>query len=58
MMLEEGERNEKVSIQRQPDHGLLKQAQSGVPVADLCREHGMSSGLFVSARLTTFLSIS
>ena len=25
---------------------ILKQAQSGVPVADLCREHGMSSGLF------------
>ena len=50
MMLEEGERNEKVSIQRQPDHGLLKQAQSGVPVADLCREHGMSSGLFYQWR--------
>ena len=25
---------------------ILKQAQSRVPVADLCREHGMSSGLF------------
>ena len=25
---------------------ILKQAESGVPVADLCREHGMSSGLF------------
>ena len=32
---------------------ILKQAQSGVPVADLCREHGMSSGLFVSALLAT-----
>ena len=29
---------------------ILKQAQSGVPVADLCREHGMSSGLFYSRR--------
>jgi len=25
---------------------ILKQAESGVPVADLCREHGMSSALF------------
>ena len=29
---------------------ILKQAQSGVPVADLCREHGMSSGLFYQSR--------
>ena len=29
---------------------ILKQAQSGVPVADLCREHGMSSGLFYQWR--------
>ena len=29
---------------------ILKQAQSGVPAADLCREHGMSSGLFYQWR--------
>lgn len=26
--------------------GILKQAESGVPVAELCREHGMSSASF------------
>ena len=26
--------------------GVLRQAEGGVPVADLCREHGMSSVLF------------
>ena len=25
---------------------ILKQAESGVPVPELCREHGMSSALF------------
>ena len=25
---------------------ILKQAENGVPVADLCREHGMSSASF------------
>ena len=29
---------------------ILKQAESGVPVADLCREHSMSSGLFYQWR--------
>ena len=29
---------------------ILKQAESGVPVADLCREHGMSSGLLYQWR--------
>ena len=29
---------------------ILMQAESGVPVADLCREHGMSSGLFYQWR--------
>ena len=29
---------------------ILKKAESGVPVADLCREHGMSSGLFYQWR--------
>lgn len=29
---------------------ILKRAESGVPVADLCREHGMSSGLFYQWR--------
>ncbi len=26
--------------------GILKQAESGVPVSDLCREHGMSNASF------------
>ena len=26
--------------------GILRQAEGGVPVSDLCREHGMSSALF------------
>ena len=25
---------------------ILKQAENGVPVPELCREHGMSSALF------------
>jgi len=25
---------------------ILKQAESGIPVADLCREHGMSAAMF------------
>lgn len=25
---------------------ILKQAENGVPVSDLCREHGMSSASF------------
>ena len=29
---------------------ILKQAESGVPVTDLCREHGMSSALFYQWR--------
>ncbi|GAB7079225.1 hypothetical protein JCM14635_08980 [Megalodesulfovibrio paquesii] len=30
--------------------GILKQAQNGVPVAQLCREHGMSSATFYKWR--------
>ena len=30
--------------------GILKQAESSVPVADLCREHGMSSASFYKWR--------
>ena len=30
--------------------GILKQADGGVPVAELCREHGMSSALFYKWR--------
>jgi putative transposase len=26
--------------------GILKQAESGVPVSELCREHGMSNASF------------
>lgn len=29
---------------------ILKQAESGVPVPDLCREHGMSSATFYNWR--------
>jgi putative transposase len=29
---------------------ILKQAEAGVPVADLCREHGMSSAAFYQWR--------
>ena len=29
---------------------ILKQNEAGVPVPDLCREHGMSSGLFYKWR--------
>ena len=27
---------------------ILKQAEGGVPVSELCREHGMSSASFIS----------
>lgn len=30
--------------------GILKQAESGVPVAELCREHGMSNASFYKWR--------
>jgi len=30
--------------------GILKQAESGVPVPQLCREHGMSSATFYKWR--------
>lgn len=30
--------------------GILKQAEGGVPVAQLCREHGMSSASFYKWR--------
>ena len=30
--------------------GILKQAQAGTPVAELCREHGMSSASFYKWR--------
>lgn len=29
---------------------ILKQAESGIPVPELCREHGMSSALFYKWR--------
>ena len=29
-----------------PIMGILKQAENGVPVTELCREHGMSSAAF------------
>ena len=30
--------------------GILKQAEAGVPVSELCREHGMSSASFCKWR--------
>ena len=30
--------------------GILKQAQSGVPISELCREHGMSNASFYKWR--------
>jgi putative transposase len=30
--------------------GILKQAESGVPISDLCREHGMSNASFYKWR--------
>ena len=30
--------------------GILRQAESGVPVSELCREHGMSSASFYKWR--------
>ena len=30
--------------------GILKQAESGVPVSELCREHGMSNASFYKWR--------
>jgi len=30
--------------------GILEQAESGVPVSELCREHGMSSARFYKWR--------
>ena len=32
---------------------ILSQAGSGVPVSELCREHGMSSATFISGVLNT-----
>ena len=28
--------------------GILKQAESGVPVSELCHEHGMSNAAFIN----------
>lgn len=30
--------------------GILQEAEQGVPVADLCRKHGMSNGTFYAWR--------
>jgi putative transposase len=38
---------------RYTDHqilGILKQSESGIPVPELCREHGMSSATFYKWR--------
>ena len=32
--------------------GILKQAESGLPVSELCREHGMSSASFYKWRVS------
>ena len=41
---------EEVSIYRQSDSAILKQAEAGTSVADLCREYGMSSASFYQWR--------
>jgi hypothetical protein len=38
--------HEEVTFFGKPDIGILKQAEAGTPVPELCREHGMSSALF------------
>ena len=38
------------TVQRRADHGDLKQAESGVPVSELCQEHGMSNTSFYEWR--------
>ena len=51
MMMSRGVIYEEVSIYRQPDSAqYLKQAEAGTPVADLCREYGMSSASFYQWR--------
>ena len=32
--------------------GFLNQVEGGVPVSELCREHGMSSVIFISGGLS------
>ena len=32
---------------------ILKQAEAGTPVPELCREHGMSTASFISGGLNT-----
>lgn len=36
---------------------ILKQAENGIPVTELCRQHGMSSAVSVYGFLDTFLLI-
>ena len=33
-------------LQRRKDHWVLKKPETGVPVKELCREHGLSGGSF------------
>ncbi len=35
---------------------ILRQAEGGVPVAELCREHGMSDASFISMDSSPFAS--
>lgn len=39
-----------VTISRHPDFGNLKNAGNGVPVAEVCRKHGVSSTAFYEWR--------
>lgn len=49
-MIAEGATDEEVSIYRQPDHGDLKQHEADVPVAELSREHNVSTALIYQWR--------
>ena len=48
---ERGDSNEEEQIHRPADHVvILRQAEGGMPVPDLCREHGISSATFYKWR--------
>ena len=42
--------DEKITIYRSSNLSILHQAESGVPIASLCREHGMRNATFYKWR--------
>ena len=50
MMRTSGAVYEEVKIHGQPGHGLLKQHETGMSVADLAREHGCSTAMIYQWR--------